>query len=57
VTVTVVPEIATDWPARRSTSSEVEVLFTVNPGAGKLKVKDVVASVGVATTGAAVALM
>lgn len=28
-TVTVVPEIATDWPASRSMSSEVDVLLTV----------------------------
>ena len=37
VTVTVVPVMATDWPARRSTSSEVEVLVTTT-GGEKVKV-------------------
>lgn len=49
VTVAVVPEIATDCAASRSKSSEVLEFATVN-GVGKVKVKEVVASVVVATT-------
>src|ERR1035437_2651766 len=56
LTVTVVPEIATDWPASRSMSSEVDVLLTVI-AVGKVMVYELVASVGVTEMGSLVVVV
>src|SRR6266702_157784 len=53
LTVTVVPEMVTDWPASRSMSSDVEE-FEMVTGDGAVAVNEVVASTGDATTGSLV---
>ena len=49
LTVTVLPEMVTDWLASRSTNSEVEVLLTVTFGE-KLNLYEVLARVGETVT-------